>query len=170
MDSVFRFSKCSGLKLNNEKCQAFFCSVPEDIILSTIQTYGFARGALPITYLGLPLITSRLTKNMCAPLITRLCKRIDGWSVRVLRYSGRVQLITSVLQGIQGYWSMYLFLPNGVLKCIQSILAKFLWGGSLEGPCLYKVAWVDCCLTKQEGGLGIRDLFEWNKAAILFQV
>lgn len=36
--------------------------------------------------------------------------------------------------------------------------------------CHYKGAWKTCCVPKDEGGLGIRDLFEWNKAAILHQI
>ncbi|XP_063942672.1 uncharacterized protein LOC135150335 [Daucus carota subsp. sativus] len=170
LDTVSLFCDCSGLKLNKEKCRAFFCNVPDDLVLSTMNDYGFAQGTLPITYLGLPLITSRLTTSLCDPLIHRLCKRIEGWVVRTLRYSGRLQLIKSVLQAIQGYCSIYLFLPKGVIKHIQSILGKFLWGGSLEGRCHYNVAWADCCFKKEEGGLGVRDLFDWNKSAIFLQI
>ena len=170
LDSVLWFSKLSGLILSASKCLGFFCSVPEATILHILNRYGFSRGELPINYLGLPLITSRLNKQICAPLLLRLSRRIQGWAVRTLRYSGRLQLIISMLQGIHNYWSMYLFLPNGVLNNIQSIFAKFLWGGSLENSCHYKVAWVDCCYKKDEGGLGVKDLFEWNKAAVLLQV
>lgn len=170
LDAVDSFANQSGLLLNKRKCQAFFCNVGADIVDATVQRYGFSVGTLPIKYLGLPLITGRLSSMDCAPLIQRLCRRIEDWSVRTLRYSGRLQLLTSVLQGIQGYWASYLFLPKGVLKKIQSLFAKFLWGGDLMTACHYKVAWTDCCAKKEEGGLGIRDLFEWNRTAILFQV
>lgn len=170
LDTVLSFSELSGLKLNTQKSQAFFCGVSHDIVSTTLRRYGFSRGSLPITYLGLPLITGTLNMQNCSPLIRRLCKKIESWTTRSLRYSGRLQLITSVLQGIQGYWSSYLFLPKGVLKKIQSILAKFLWGGNLSDSCHYKVAWADCCAKKSEGGLGVRDIFEWNRAAILFQI
>lgn len=170
LDSVLSFSALSGLRLNSHKSQVFFCGVDDYTMRDTIQRYGFMRGTLPISYLGLPLITSRLNAQSCAPLIFRLCSKIESWTVRTLRYSGRLQLITSVLQGIQGYWSSFLFLPQGVLKKIQSVLAKFLWGGNLTENCHYKVAWSECSFPKSEGGLGVRDLFEWNRAAILFQV
>lgn len=170
LDSVMKFSEFSGLRLNKEKCLGFFCNVPDEVISSTLTKFGFSHGSLPIKYLGLPLISGRLSETICAPLVDRLCRKINSWTSQVLRYSGRLQLIKSVLQGIQGYWSMYLFLPKGVLKRIQSIFAKFLWGRDLNSSCLYKVAWDDCCCKKEEGGLGIRDLFEWNRAAILFQV
>ena len=170
LDNVIRFSDFSGLKLNKEKCLGFFSSVPENVVSNAIHNYGFSRGSLPISYLGLPLITSRLNAQICSPLIQRMSRKIASWTVRCLRYSGRLQLINSVLHGIQGYWTMYLFLPKGVLKRLQSLFAKFLWGGSEMTKCQYKVAWSDCCLKREEGGLGIRDLFEWNKAAIFYQI
>lgn len=170
LDAVMQFSTWSGLNLSPSKCRGFFCNVPENIINDTLQRYGFSRGALPITYLGLPLITSRLNNQICTPLIQKICTKIDCWTTRILRYSGRLQLLNTVLQGVQGYWSMYLFLPKSVLKRLQSIFAKFLWAGNLDAKCQYKVAWSDCCYTKDEGGLGIRDLFLCNSAAILYQV
>nr|XP_017239981.1 PREDICTED: uncharacterized protein LOC108212778 [Daucus carota subsp. sativus] len=170
LDAVMQFSTWSSLNLSPSKCRGFFCNVPENIINDTLQRYGFSRGALPITYLGLPLITSRLNNQICTPLIQKICTKIDCWTTRILRYSGRLQLLNTVLQGVQGYWSMYLFLPKSVLKRLQSIFAKFLWAGNLDAKCQYKVAWSDCCYTKDEGGLGIRDLFLCNSAAILYQV
>lgn len=65
---------------------------------------------------------------------------------------------------------MYLFLPKSILKRIQSIMARFLWSNNLSGPCQFKVAWVDCCLPKDEGGFGFKELLSWNKSSIIFQI
>lgn len=40
----------------------------------------------------------------------------------------------------------------------------FLWKGSLEGHHSAKVSWGTITLTKEQGGLGIKDLATWNKA------
>lgn len=32
------------------------------------------------------------------------------------------------------------------------------------------MAWEDCCLPKEEGGLGFRDLMTWNMGAVIFQL
>lgn len=141
LDSVARFSTMSGLNANSDKSTCFFCNV-----------------------------SSRLTKSDCMPLVDRLCGKIEAWTANSLRYSGRLQLIKSVLFGIQGYWSSFVFLPKGILKLVQSCLARFLWGGGVSNACHYKVAWSDCCIPKQEGGLGLRNVFSWNTAAILNQV
>lgn len=57
-----------------------------------------------------------------------------------------------------------------MLKHLQSLFVKFLWGGSSSESKLVKVSWHDCCFTKEEGGLGIRDLCEWNKAAFVYHL
>lgn len=43
-------------------------------------------------------------------------------------------------------------LPKGVLKDIDAILRKLLLGGTEMGRSTAKVAWVDVCLPKFEGG------------------
>lgn len=168
--SVDRFSNCSGLRPNPDKSECFFCNVPSEVIDSTITTTGFQQGKLPIKYLGLPLITTKLKAQDCEALILRLCFRIESWTNRFLRYSGRLQLLKSVLIGIQGFWAAYLFLPKNILGKIQSCFSKFLWGGNHDAKCQHKVAWSECCLPKLEGGLGISDLHMRNKAAILLQI
>ena len=102
-DSFLLFSGFSGMRLNPAKSQGFFCSMDDSVTNDILQKYGFTRGTLPINYLCLPLITSRLNEQLCSPLIQKLCWKIESWSVRCLRYSGRLQLISSVLQGIHGY-------------------------------------------------------------------
>lgn len=64
---------------------------------------------------------------------------------------------------------MYNFLPKGILKKIQSLLARFLWGGRND-KCMHKVALADVCLPKLEGGLNLKSLEDWHHSAILFQL
>lgn len=170
MHSVSRFSAISGLHPNPNKSNWYFCNVPQDTKHHALVTSGFQQDALPIKYLGLPLITTRLKAQDCSVLVQRLCWRIESWTSCFLRYSGRLQLLRSVLFGIFGYWSTHLFLPKNILNKIQACFSKFLWGGKPNAKCHHKVAWIDCCLPKLEGGLGISDLHERNKAAIFYQI
>ncbi|KAL0322039.1 UNVERIFIED_CONTAM: Transposon TX1 uncharacterized protein [Sesamum calycinum] len=50
-------------------------------------------GRLPLRYLGLPLIASRLTMLDCQPLLQKIDARIRGWDGVGLSFAGRVQLI-----------------------------------------------------------------------------
>lgn len=47
----------------------------------------------------------------------------------MLSYAGRLQLIKSVLFGIQLYWCQIFVMPKKVLKEIQRICRVFLWIG-----------------------------------------
>lgn len=130
----------------------------------------FSEGSLPIYYLGLPLISGTLKAQHCNLLISKFTRKINLWTCKFISQAGRIQLIRSVLFGILGFWIMYIFLPSAFIKKIQSIFAKFLWKGSISGTCLHKIAWVKCCYSKSEGGLGFKNLHKWNEAAILFQL
>ena len=172
LEGLNLFSSISGLHPNKNKCQCFFAGIHPDVEQQILGISDFKQGSFPITYLGLPLITSRLSARDCQPLIDRLCARIEVWTARFLSFAGRLALIHAILNGILGYWSMFLFLPNFILTRINSLFFKFLWGGYYKqnGRCHYKVSWIDCCLPKAEGGLGLRNIFHWNHSAALFQL
>lgn len=131
---------------------------------------GYSWGDLPVTYLGLPLITKCLSRANCQPLLMKICSKLQLWTNIFLSFAGRLQLIKTVLMGIFNYWAGHLFLPVSILKDIQSKCARFLWAGINATSCHYKVSWKDCCLPTCEGGLGLRDLKEWNLAASIFQL
>ena len=166
------FSSISGLRPNERKSQCFFAGVRPEIRQQVLSSTGFQLGSFPITYLGLPLISSKLQARDCQPLIDKLCARIEVWTAKFLSFAGRLILLQVILNGIVGYWSMFLFLPHYILSRINSIFFKFLWGGyyKINGKCHYKVKWSDCCRPKDEGGLGLRNIFEWNDSAALFQL
>lgn len=170
MNGLDLFSNASGLCPNKDKSQVFFGNVPSEIQNSILEVTGFQRGELPIKYLGLPLISTKLKKSDCIPLIQKICRSIDSWTCRFLSHAGRLQLLKVVLYGIQGYWISHLFLQKGILKQLSSLFIKFLWGGSTTSTKMVKVSWLDCCYPKEEGGLGLKNLFLWNEAAIFHQL
>lgn len=158
MSGVGKFSSMSGLMVNMEKSACFFGNVDTHTVNTILSNTGFSRGFFPVTYLGLPLITSKLHFRDCMPLVLRMCKKFDSWTCYFLSYAGRHQLLKTVMFGIQGYWAAHLFLPQYIIKKIQSLCVKFLWGGKHSSACQVKVSWKECCSPKEEGGLGIRDL------------
>lgn len=170
LDAVHEFSSVSGLHTNKDKSQCFLANVDDNTRSHAIAKSGFQLGRLPIKYLGLPLITTKLTSRDCTPLIMNLSSRIDSWVNKSLNHAGRLQLIKVVLFGIQGYWSSHLSLPKFALKKIQSLFVNYLWSGSCTSVKQVKVSWHECCYPKSEGGLGLRDLCDWNRATFLFHL
>lgn len=120
--------------------------------------------------MGLPLISRNLRSRDCQPLVLKIGRRLEVWSNKFISQAGRLQLISAVLQNINGYWSAHVFLPPPVIKKVQSMMAHFLWSGSLSNKCVHKVSWQECAVPKDEGGLGIKNLAVWNDSAILSQL
>ena len=124
---------------------------------------GFQEGHLPMRYLGLPLISSRLSIADCQPLLSKNDTRINGWEGLALSYAGRVQIIKSVLVAMGVYWASAFILPKGVIKDIEKRLRAFLWRGT--GNSGYpKVAWKEICKPKEEVGLGLKDMGTLNRS------
>ncbi|KAK4410244.1 hypothetical protein Sango_0097400 [Sesamum angolense] len=67
---------------------------------------GFQEAHLLILYLGLHLISSRLSLSDCRSLLLKIDSRIRGWGGVQFSFAARVQLIKSVLMSFNIYWAM----------------------------------------------------------------
>lgn len=126
------------------------------------EKFPLAEGELPVLYLGLPLMTQAMRKQDYLPLVEKIRGRISSWKSRFLSYAGRLQLIMSVLVSIVNFWTAAFRLPSKCMKEIEQLCADFLWFGPELKTIGVKVAWIDICKEKNEGGLGIRPLKEVN--------
>jgi len=132
-----------------------------------LHSFPFASGALPVRYLGLPLLTKKMTTSDYGPLVEKIRVRIGKWTARHLSFAGRLQLISSVIHSLTNFWMSAFRLPSACIKEIDSICSSFLWSGPELNTKKAKVAWSDVCTPKDEGGLGIRSLKEANKVSLL---
>ncbi|XP_020262290.1 uncharacterized protein LOC109838246 [Asparagus officinalis] len=164
----WEFSSATGLCANPDKCQVFFGGVNEDTKDSINAYLGFTVGTLPIRYLGLPLVCKRLSYLDCNPLLSKISSQFQTWNkAKNLSYAGKIQVIKSVILGVQIYWTSCYILPVGVLQKIDDMCRNFLWGreGHIHKPSL--VAWEKICRGKKSGGLGIFSARLWNFASAL---
>jgi hypothetical protein len=127
-------------------------------------------GHFPVRYLGVPLISTKLSSADCIPLISKISSRIDSWLSKHLSYAGRLQLLSSILYSFQVFWSGMFILPKKILKDMEQKFNRFLWNGTDECAARAKVAWSEVCLPKKEGGLGLKRLEVWNNASMLRHV
>ncbi|GJT94359.1 hypothetical protein Tco_1089877 [Tanacetum coccineum] len=79
----------------------FFGNVPDQIKASILEIMPFTIGSLPIKYLGVPLISSRLFKSYCSPLVDKVKMRLSNWKNKTLSFAGRLQLIKFVIGSLQ---------------------------------------------------------------------
>ncbi|XP_020266158.1 uncharacterized protein LOC109841616 [Asparagus officinalis] len=111
-------------------------------------------------YLGLPLNAKRLSYIDCSSLIGKINNQFQSWQQkRCLTYAGRLELIKSVILGIQTYWLSNYILPMKGLEKIDRMCSEFLWGHKF-----HLVNWESVCQRKEQGGLGIFSSKLWNYA------
>jgi len=90
---------------------------------------GMQEGVLPVRYLGVPLISKRLTAGDCDALVSKITARIDSWLARNLSFAGRLQLLSSVLLSLQVYWTKVFILPKKIIHMLEQKFNRFLWIG-----------------------------------------
>ncbi|XP_011101787.1 uncharacterized protein LOC105179848 [Sesamum indicum] len=100
-----RFAEWSGLRLNVQKSHVIISRSVQGWKNQILEAMGFQEGQLPMRYLGLPLLSSRLSISDCQPLLLKIDARINGWEGLSLSYAGRIQIIKSVLSALSLYWA-----------------------------------------------------------------
>ncbi|XP_042488561.1 uncharacterized protein LOC122068744 [Macadamia integrifolia] len=164
-----RFSAISGLAINKGKSAIYFANCSTALQNQLSQIIGILPGQLPIRYLGVPLHSRSLRSHEFNELISKVEARLSSWKAKALSYAGRLTLIQSVITGMIAYWLNVFKLPKGTLDQLERIMARFLWWGHATTGS-YKVAWSVVCTPKEEGGLGLRRLCDWNSAALMRHV
>lgn len=169
-ESLDEFKKASGLVPSLPKSTAYLCNVVNHVKISILNVLPFEEGRLPVKYLGVPLISSRLLIKDCNELVEKIQNRVLDWKNKSLSIAGRLQLIRSVIGSMNVFWASVFMLPTKVLYDIEQIMRNFLWcpGESNRGKS--KVAWEVVCLPKDEGGLGIRRLSHFNTALMVSHI
>ncbi|KAL0455533.1 UNVERIFIED_CONTAM: hypothetical protein Slati_0892500 [Sesamum latifolium] len=89
--TLAEFAEMSGLHVNPSKSTIILSKAVQGERQAILELMGFQEGSLPIKYLGVPLIASRLTVADCQPLIDRINSRLAGWNHLNLSLAGRTQ-------------------------------------------------------------------------------
>jgi len=87
------FKEMSGMVPSIPKSKAYFCNVSDTVKQAILALMPFDEGSLPVRYLGVPLISSRLLYKDCNVLVERMENRITDWRNKSLSFAGRLQLI-----------------------------------------------------------------------------
>ncbi|GJV18107.1 hypothetical protein Tco_1363430 [Tanacetum coccineum] len=93
MDTLEEFKIDFGLTPSLPKSTAYFCNVLNYVKIDILGILPFEEGKLPVKYLGVPLVPSRLVYRDCTELLERVKKRICDWKNKSLSIAGREQLI-----------------------------------------------------------------------------
>lgn len=113
--------------------------------------FGCIEGQLPFTYLGIPLGTTKPLVKDYAPLICRIERKLSAGSM-YLSYSGRLQLVNSVVSSLPTYYMCTLKLPKSVMAIMDKFRKNFLWRGSdINAKGYNMAAWELVTVPKDKG-------------------
>jgi hypothetical protein len=152
------FATSTGLKVDYSKSRLVPINVDSERVASLANVLVCQVGAVPFTYLGLPLGTTRPLVDELLPLLNKIERRMMGIS-SLLTYVGRLIMVKSVLSALPTFYLGTLKLPASVIQHIDKPRKHHLWDRgdiNTKGGCL--VAWKKACLPKDQGGLGIINL------------
>ncbi|XP_042964017.1 uncharacterized protein LOC122298309 [Carya illinoinensis] len=165
MEVLNLYENWTGQVLNKNKSAILFSNKISNTRKSSIlRMTGFSEGSFPFKYLGVPIVVGRLKVCDFGDLIGNFNKKIAGWKMKMLSTGGRVNLLRHVLSSMAIHLMAVLHVPNGVYRVLNRIMSSFFWG-DVEGKGKRKwVAWKHICHPTEEGGLGIRDFEDVQRA------
>lgn len=115
-------------------------------------------------YLGLPSMLGRSKKLFFNTLKARLWHKIKDWKAKLFSSGGKEILIKAVAQAIPTYAMSVFKLPFSFCHDLQKIITQFWWSQNSSSKSLHGLPWLKLCLSKQDGGLGFRELSPFNRA------
>lgn len=161
------FATTTGLKVNYSKSFLVPINISEPRTMHLAQAFGCSIGALPFTYLGLPLGITKPSVADFLPLVTKCERRLISTST-FLSQAGRLELTNVVFTSLPMFYLCTFWMHKTVIKQIDKYRKHCLWrGGDINNKSPPKAAREMVCLPKSEGGLGVLNLRVQNEALLL---
>jgi len=159
LKSILRgFEIASILKINFHKSKLTGINVLKSNLDCYAKTLNCGQMGVPFNYLGLEVGGNPRKKKFWEPVLNKLKSRLSVWKGRFLSMAGRLCLIKFVLSVVPLYYLSLFKAPDVVCKSIIGIQRRFLWGWGKDKSSISWISWKELCKSKEEGGLGIRDI------------
>lgn len=127
MNCLRNFGDTASLRINLQKSNVYIACVDDYVRQDIMNVIGFSNGTLPFRYLGIPLASTKLKTADYSCLVDAIRMKISSWPRQSLSYAGKIELIKSVVQGIECYWLSILPLPSNIIDTIYGLCRKFIW-------------------------------------------
>lgn len=164
-DCLNRFCQVSGQKVSLAKSQVYFSNnLPLERQEEISAALGMARTDDLGLYLGMPTITSRVTKETFSYLCEKIDRRLAGWKTKYLSLAGRITLAKSTVNTLAFYLMQTEKIPRSVCDNIDKKTRRFIWRGNEEKKGTHLIAWEMLQRPSEQGGIEIRSARQANSA------
>lgn len=136
-------------------------------LLNIVNFLGFSIGALPFTYLGVPIFKGKPKACYFQSIADKVKIKLASWKASLLSMAGRVQLVKSVIQSMFIHSMTVYSWPTKLLRDLEKWIKNFIWSGDPNKRKLVTVAWKKVGAPYVEGGLALRSLISLNEATNL---
>ncbi|XP_057432959.1 uncharacterized protein LOC130725784 [Lotus japonicus] len=168
MGCLNAFCSASGMKLSIPKTRLMVSKNVGSVVarqLSDISGIGLTSDLG--RYLGVPLAHQRVTASNYQYILDRTQKRLSSWRSQMLNFAGRVTLTKSVIAALPTYSMQTSLLPREVCGKLEKIQRDFIWGTLDRSHGAHSIGWSKLCRSKQDGGLGLRRMYDFNKSLVM---
>uniref|UniRef100_A0A803NFE6 Reverse transcriptase domain-containing protein n=1 Tax=Cannabis sativa TaxID=3483 RepID=A0A803NFE6_CANSA len=164
---LFKFENASGQQVNLTKSSIFYSTNTWARRSQLNHTLRMSQATENSTYLGLPSTMGRNKTAIMGFLKDRVRKRLQGWEGKFLSRAGKEVLVKTVAQTLPSYAMSVFLLPLEISREIEQLMSKFWWKSSKQNSGgIHWMNWDKLCKHKDVGGMGFRNLRDFNLALL----
>ncbi|KAK4382607.1 putative mitochondrial protein [Sesamum angolense] len=149
MECLQEFRDVSGLAVNNAKSNIFTAGIQNDTLDEALAMTEFARGHMPVRYLGIPLAAQRLLITDYSPLVDQIAGCIRKWTAKSLSFAAGWSLFAPLFREWNAFGSrsslsqwQLLIRSTDCAGPSYGILSVHRWHGRIFATRRRKAVWV----------------------------
>ena len=161
------YEKASGQLINFDKSSIQFGHKIEESVRQELRdVLGIQNLGGMGTYLGLPESLGGSKIQVFVFVQERLNNRVNGWTFKFFTKGGKEVIIKSVITALPNHVMSCYRLPKATAKKLTSAVAQFWWSPSGSTRGMHWKSWDKVCVSKEDGGLGFKDITDFNTAML----